>query len=59
MPAGLPREVYVNPQQFAELLSLTPDERFADLMTVTYETGCRPQESLRIEIRHIDLANQR
>ena len=59
MPAGLPREVYIDPQQFAELLSLTPDECFIDLMTVTYETGCRPQESLRIEIRHIDLKNQR
>lgn len=59
MPAGLPREVYINPQQFAELLSLTPDECFIDLITITYETGCRPQESLRIEIRHIDLKNQR
>ena len=59
MPAGLPREVYINPQQFAELLSLTPDECFIDLITTTYETGCRPQESLRIEIRHIDLKNQR
>jgi len=28
-------------------------------MTVTWETGCRPQESLRLEARHVDVANQR
>ena len=33
--------------------------RFADLVNVTWETGCRPQESLRVEARHVDLQNQR
>jgi hypothetical protein len=28
-----------------------------DLMIVTWETGCRPQESLRVEARHVDVAN--
>ena len=26
---------------------------------MTYRTGCRPQESLRVEARHVDLANCR
>ena len=30
-----------------------------DLLIVTWETGCRPQESLRVEARHVDLENQR
>jgi len=29
------------------------------LLTVTWETGCRPQESLRVEARHVDLAGER
>ena len=32
---------------------------FRDLVNVTWETGCRPQESLRVEARHVDLQNQR
>ncbi len=28
-------------------------------MEVTCSTGCRPQESLRLEFRHVDLKNQR
>jgi integrase len=35
------------------------NQNLADLVTVTWETGCRPQESLRVEARHVDLANQR
>lgn len=26
---------------------------------LTWETGCRPQESMRIEARHVDVARQR
>ena len=32
---------------------------FYDLIVTTWETGCRPQESLRLEARHVDLKNQR
>jgi len=44
----------VSPEQFAELVARYKDENFRDLLTVTWETGCRPQESLRVEARHVD-----
>lgn len=59
IPASTPKDAYLPPDEFARLLSSTRDTAFRDLLEVTYETGCRPQESLRIEIRHIDLNNQR
>jgi integrase len=59
VPAGEARDVFVPKEQFEFLLTLAPDQGLRDLMVVTYETGCRPQESLRLEIRHVDLKNQR
>ena len=59
IPASTPNDVYLTSEQFTQLLSETRDANFRDLLEVTYESGCRPQESLRIEIRHIDLPNQR
>jgi integrase len=58
-PRAGKRELVVTQEQFDELLSLTVDESFHDLLIVTWETGCRPQESLRVEARHVDLGNQR
>lgn len=58
-PRGGKREVVVAPDEYEKLLSLTVDDSFRDLVVVTWETGCRPQESLRVEARHVDLANQR
>jgi integrase len=56
IPASTPKDVYLTPEEFAQLLSSTPRYQLSRLMLeVTYESGCRPQESLRIEIRHIDL----
>jgi integrase len=40
-------------------LARVPDRAFRDLLITTWETGCRPQESLRVEARHVDLANSR
>jgi integrase len=45
--------------QFDRLLSLCSDRTLRDLLIVTWETGCRPQESLRVEARHTDLTNSR
>lgn len=53
------REVVVTPEEYRAILDLTRDEQFRDLLTVTWETGCRPQESLRVEARHVDLPNAR
>lgn len=59
MPAADSREVAITPEQFEQILTHVHCPCLRDLMVVTYETGCRPQESLRLEIRHVDLENQR
>lgn len=59
LPRGGKRETVVKEEEFERLLALTSDEEFRDLLIVTWETGCRPQESLRVEARHVDLENQR
>lgn len=59
IPSPRPRDEYVSPEEFDHLLSFVLDDRFADLLRVTYQTGCRPQESLRVERRHVDLEHAR
>jgi integrase len=58
-PMGGKREVVVSQAEFDDILSLAKDDGFRDLLIVTWETGCRPQESLIVEARHVDLVNQR
>ena len=58
-PKGGKREVVLSQEEYDELFSLAADVTFRDLLTVTWETGCRPQESLRVEARHVDLTNHR
>lgn len=53
------KETVVPEAHYEKMLTLTRDQSFRDLLTVTWETGCRPQESLRVEARHVDVANQR
>jgi hypothetical protein len=53
------REVVISDEQFSELMSFVRDPGFADLIRVTWETGCRPQESLLVEARHVELENSR
>ncbi len=59
VPSGERKEVTVSAEEYDVLLSHCRDENFRDLIVVTWETGCRPQELLRVEGRHVDLANQR
>ena len=59
VPSAKSREQYVPPEEFHSLLDFVTDKNFADLLSVTYETGCRPQESLRVEARHVDLEHAR
>jgi integrase len=58
-PRAGKRETVVSDADFEQILALVPDRTFRDLLVVTWETGCRPQESLRVESRHVDLVNQR
>ncbi len=59
VPAGEHKEVLVAEDEFQRLLTYIRNPQLTELVTVTWETGCRPQESLRVEARHVDLANQR
>lgn len=59
IPAAQPRETYVTPDGFQRLLGFVRDDWAVELLRVTYETGCRPQESLRLEARHLDLGRCR
>lgn len=59
VPAAENSEIVVSPDEFERLLSLTTDSAFRELLWVTWKSGCRPQESLRVEARHVDLKNRR
>lgn len=59
VPAADSREICLTPQDYEQLLASIPDPCFRDLVVTTWETGCRPQELLRVEARHVDLAHQR
>lgn len=59
VPAGERRETLVTDEEFAALLAVNHDEALRELMLVTWETGCRPQESLRVEARHVDHLHRR
>ncbi len=58
-PAAGKREIVVPQAEFDRILAITRDRAFRDLLITSWETGCRPQESLRVEARHVDLVNNR
>ena len=53
------RNVIISPERFEQILRLARKQPFRDLLVATWESGCRPQESLVVEARHVDLANAR
>jgi integrase len=59
IPVGDRKEVVVSDDEYDRLLDYASPESLRDLIVTTWETGCRPQESLRVEARHVDTANQR
>jgi integrase len=59
LPSAESREVCISEADFERLLGYVQDEAFRDLLITTWETGCRPQESLRVEAQHVDLRHQR
>ena len=59
VPAAGRRERFVSKEEFELYRSYARNEMLKALMDVTWETGCRPQESLRVEARHVDLKHKR
>ncbi len=51
------REHVITADQFTTILSLVGDTEFQNLLTTCWETGCRPQEVLSVEARHVDVIN--
>lgn len=48
------RERAVTEAEFAEMLALTPEGPFKDLLRFAWASGCRPQEAIRLEARRVD-----
>jgi len=59
VPGAEAREVRITKNEFQELRKFIRDSSFLELCEVCYETGCRPQEILRLEARHVDEVNRR
>lgn len=59
VPAAERRDTFVTSDQFARLLEFVRDDTFRELLISVWDTGCRPQEILRVEARHVDSSNQR
>jgi integrase len=53
------RDVVIAPEQYAWMLDQIKDQEFRDLLAVCWETGCRPQEILAVEARHVDAEGSR
>jgi integrase len=58
-PGRESREVVISPEEFDDLLARFPDQEFRDVLITCWESGCRPQEMMRVEARHVDLAHNR
>lgn len=58
-PTADRKETFITVDEYDVLLTAIPDEAFRDLVILTWETGCRPQESLRVEARHVDSERNR
>ena len=59
IPGSERREVALSNSDFERMMENIPDPTLRDLCLVAYQTGCRPQEILRLEKRHFDEKNSR
>jgi len=57
MPTGEAKDICGPPDEFAQLCDFIRNQPFLELVKTTCESGCRPQESLRVEAGHVDLKN--
>ena len=58
-PRAENREVVLLPNEFEHMMSFVRNPGLADLLRVTWLSGCRPQESLIVEAGDVDVPNQR
>lgn len=54
-PHAKRRETVITAEEFEKLLPKIARDHFRDLVTVCWDTGCRAQEIVRVEKRHVDL----
>jgi integrase len=59
VPGADRREGILTLADYDRLLTHIRSEALRDLVVTTWITGCRPQESLRVEARHVDVGRQR
>jgi integrase len=59
VPTAEQRETALSQIEFEAIMPFVKNERFRELLRLTWATGCRPQESLRVEARHVDTTHQR
>lgn len=59
IPSGERKETLVSEEEYRRVLEYARPDSLRDLLITTWETGCRPQESLRVEARHVDTTNRR
>jgi integrase len=53
-PTPRRRKEILSGEQAEAVLDAIPDRHFRDLLTVSYDTGCRPSEVLAFEAKHLD-----
>ena len=58
-PQGGKRDYLITADEYALVLANIPSPAFRDLLIISWETGCRPQESLIVEAHHVDLSRCR
>lgn len=58
-PQAKRRTQVVTPEEFEHVLTLVKDTAFKDLLVVSYDSGCRPQEVKGLEARHLQFDKQR
>lgn len=58
-PQAGKRDRTISAAEYKTILGHVDDEAFRDLLVTAWETGCRPQELLAVEARHVDLKHSR
>lgn len=58
-PEAGKREQLVSASEYGLILGHFPDRNFRELIEMAWHTGARPQETIRIEARHVDLSKRR